>query len=61
MKIKVCGMLLPENLEQVCALEPDYVGYIFYPGSKRFVGANPDPALFQFPGPGIRKVGVFVN
>jgi len=61
MKIKVCGMLLPENLEQVCALEPDYVGYIFYPGSKRFVGANPDPALFQIPGPGIRKVGVFVN
>jgi phosphoribosylanthranilate isomerase len=61
MKIKVCGMLYPENMEQVCALEPDFVGYIFYPGSKRFVGETPDPALFQIPGPGIRKVGVFVN
>jgi len=61
MKIKVCGMLLPQNLEQVCSLKPDFVGYIFYPGSKRFVGAKPDPALFHIPGPGIRKVGVFVN
>lgn len=61
MKIKVCGMLYPGNLEQVCALEPDLVGYIFYPGSKRFVGETPDPALFHIPGPGIRKVGVFVN
>jgi phosphoribosylanthranilate isomerase len=61
MKIKVCGMISPWNLEQVCALEPDFVGFIFYPGSKRFVGESPDPALFQIPGPGIRKVGVFVN
>jgi phosphoribosylanthranilate isomerase len=61
MKIKICGMQSPQNLEQVCALEPDFVGYIFYPGSKRFVGENPDPALFHIPGPGIRKVGVFVN
>jgi phosphoribosylanthranilate isomerase len=61
MKIKVCGILSPENLEQVCALKPDWVGYIFYGGSKRFVGTRPDPALFQIPGPDIRKVGVFVN
>lgn len=61
MKIKVCGMKSPRNLEQVCAMGPDYVGYIFYPPSKRYVGEEPDPALFQIPGPGIRKVGVFVN
>ncbi len=61
MKIKVCGMVSPENLEQVCALQPDFVGYIFYAGSKRFVGALPDQALFRVPGPGISKVGVFVN
>jgi len=61
MKIKVCGMKSPRNLEQVCALGPDYVGYIFYPASKRYVGEEPDPALFQIPGEGIRKVGVFVN
>lgn len=61
MQIKVCGMRIPENLEKVCALGPDYVGYIFYPGSKRFVGSKPDPALFRLPPPSIIKVGVFVN
>ena len=61
MKIKVCGMRSPANLEEVCALGPDLVGFIFYPGSKRYVGDQPDPALFRVPGPGINKVGVFVN
>lgn len=61
MKIKVCGMVSPGNLEQVCALQPDFVGFIFYAASKRYVGDSPDPALFQVPGSGIRKVGVFVN
>jgi len=57
----VCGMKDPENLEQLCDLAPEFVGFIFYSNSKRFVGGNPDPALFQIPGPDIRKVGVFVN
>jgi phosphoribosylanthranilate isomerase len=51
----------PENLEQLCDLSPEFVGFIFYPNSKRFVGRSPDPALFQIPGPAIKKVGVFVN
>ena len=61
MKIKICGMRSPRNLEQICTLSPDFVGFIFYPGSKRFVGTSPDPSLFQIPGPEIQKVGVFVN
>ena len=59
--IKVCGMRDPVNLEQLCALEPDYVGFIFYAPSKRYVGEDPDPALFRIPGPAIKKVGVFVD
>lgn len=51
----------PENLEQLCSIGPDYVGYIFYSKSKRFVGVNPDPALFKIPPADILKVGVFVN
>lgn len=51
----------PANLEKVCGLGPDMVGFIFYPGSKRYVGPRPDPALFTIPGKKIRKVGVFVN
>lgn len=61
LKIKVCGMRDPHNLEQVCDLAPDLIGYIFYKGSKRFVGSSPDPSLFSIPGPGIKRVGVFVN
>lgn len=51
----------PHNLEQVCSLAPEFVGFIFYSRSKRFVGTTPDPALFDIPGAEIMKVGVFVN
>lgn len=60
-QIKVCGMRDPLNLEQLCSLEPDYVGFIFSPRSKRYVGDHPDPALFNIPGPSVKKVGVFVD
>jgi phosphoribosylanthranilate isomerase len=60
-QIKVCGIRDPQNLEQLCSLAPDFVGFIFYPRSKRYVGEHPDPALFRIPGPGIKKTGVFVD
>lgn len=47
------------NVLQVASLRPDYMGFIFYPKSPRYVGADfkiPD----SFPGH-IRRVGVFVN
>jgi phosphoribosylanthranilate isomerase len=58
-KIKVCGMREPENILAVAALGPDYMGFIFYPPSPRYVGENftlPE----KFPS-SIAKVGVFVN
>jgi phosphoribosylanthranilate isomerase len=61
LKIKVCGMLHPYNIEEVCSLGPDLIGYIFYTGSRRFVGEKPDPAIFSIPTEKIGKVGVFVN
>lgn len=51
----------PANLEAVCPLMPDYVGYIFFRGSRRYVGNQPDPALFSIPPDNIARVGVFVN
>ena len=60
-QIKVCGMRDPLNLEQVCELAPEFVGFIFYHRSKRFLGTHPDPVLFHIPGPAIKKVGVFVD
>jgi phosphoribosylanthranilate isomerase len=61
LQVKVCGMKDPQNLEQVCTLAPDFIGFIFYAPSRRFVGSDPDPALFEIPGTRIKKVGVFVD
>ncbi|RXP46556.1 phosphoribosylanthranilate isomerase [Lutibacter sp. HS1-25] len=57
MKIKVCGMRDSENLQSLLALKPDFVGFIFYSKSKRFVSDFPK---VDFPND-IKKVGVFVN
>ncbi len=54
-------MLDPENILKVCSLKPDFVGYIFFAGSKRYVGNRPDPAIFRIPDQVTSKVGVFVN
>lgn len=58
---KVCGMKHSENIRQVAALEPDYMGFIFYPPSPRYVGDTLDKeVLIRLP-KAIKKIGVFVN
>ena len=60
MKIKVCGMKYSENIKGLSLLFPDYMGFIFYKNSKRFVeNLNPD-ILLSIPEK-IKKTGVFVN
>ncbi len=54
-KIKICG--LKHNIIEVAALNPDYIGFIFYDKSPRYFDGNEIPALPK----GIKKVGVFVN
>ncbi|MFD1314145.1 phosphoribosylanthranilate isomerase [Namhaeicola litoreus] len=55
-KIKVCGMKYQENIEALSRLLPDYMGFIFYPKSKRYFEGNM-PKLPQT----IKKTGVFVD
>lgn len=57
MKIKVCGMRESENISELIKLNPDFIGFIFYNKSKRFVADFPQ---IKFPLT-IKKVGVFVN
>ena len=57
-KLKVCG--LRDNIEEVAALSPDLVGFIFYNKSPRFLGDLEDDVIRQLPST-IDKVGVFVN
>lgn len=60
MKIKVCGMREASNIADVARLQPDYMGFIFYERSPRFVGALPPDALEAL-SPETLRVGVFVN
>ncbi len=59
-KIKICGNCFAENIRQVAELAPDYMGFIFYKKSPRFVKQeNYIDILENFPK--IQKVGIFVN
>ena len=56
MKLKICGMKYSENIKPVAALQPDYLGFIFYEKSKRnFDGIIPEISNQ------IKKTGVFVD
>jgi|SRR5690606_25927118 phosphoribosylanthranilate isomerase len=58
-KLKICGMRDPENIMRVAELGPDYLGFIFYPPSPRFVGE-----YFTIPEElpsSVGRVGVFVD
>ncbi len=60
MKIKVCGLRNAENIKAVAALNPDYMGFIFYDKSPRFVDKLQIEALEAIPST-INKTAVFVN
>lgn len=61
--VKVCGMRDTENIRQIAALEPDLMGFIFYPHSARYIRQvdlcekNLDENLPSH----IKRVGVFVQ
>ena len=61
LRIKVCGMRDLENIQGVLEASPDYVGYIFHPTSKRYVGENPDAKIFAQVPDSTKKVAVFVD
>lgn len=56
MIIKVCGMREATNMREVEQLGTDWMGFIFYPKSPRYVGEE----LAYIPGD-VKRVGVFVN
>ncbi|MBD1384981.1 phosphoribosylanthranilate isomerase [Mucilaginibacter rigui] len=60
MKIKICGLRDPENIKAVEALAPDYMGFICYDKSPRFISGMEDDELVNI-STGITKVGVFVD
>ena len=72
MKIKVCGMRDAENIRGVMSLGIDFMGFIFWQGSPRYVknipiraGIIPDKANADIKdnavGESVKRVGVFVD
>ena len=57
MIIKVCGMRDPDNIRAVEQTNPDWMGFICWEGSKRYVAEPPA----YMPGAQVKRVGVFVN
>lgn len=60
MKIKVCGLKDPENIQAVAWLKPDYMGFICYGPSPRFIAELPIEFVKNLPAE-TYKTAVFVN
>ncbi len=61
MRIKVCGMTLPEQVNALDDMGVSLAGFIFYPKSPRYVGNMISPEKIKKIKGRIAKVGVFVN
>ena len=51
----------PSNIRELVQLKPDYIGFIFYPKSKRFIGDQISDEILSLIPVYIQKVGVFVD
>ncbi|MCM1569253.1 MAG: phosphoribosylanthranilate isomerase [Roseburia sp.] len=61
MKIKICGLRRPEDVEYVNQAMPDYGGFILAQGFRRSVSLEQAWRLRRMLEPEIQAVGVFVN
>ena len=60
-KIKLCGLTRQEDITAANVLEPDFVGFVFAPKSRRYVTTEQARALRNHLLPSIQAVGVFVD
>lgn len=60
-RIKLCGLSRPCDIEAANVLQPEYIGFVFAPKSRRYVTPERAADLKRLLAPGIRAVGVFVG
>lgn len=60
-KIKFCGLSRVCDIEAANKLQPEYIGFVFAPKSRRYVPPVKAAELRRRLNPGIQAVGVFVN
>jgi phosphoribosylanthranilate isomerase len=61
MKVKICGMREAANILSVVNFNPDFLGFIFYEKSPRYVGDTLDTEVLRSLPDSVCKVGVFVD
>lgn len=62
MQFKVCGITHIDQAKAIAALGVNFIGFIFYPSSKRYALAHLSVEdIAAFGAPNVKKVGVFVN
>ena len=59
--IKICGLTRLEDIEAVNRVRPDYVGFVFWPKSRRAIDMETALMLRRTLDPAIPAVGVFVD
>ena len=60
-KIKICGLTRPEDIEAANSILPDYIGFVFWPKSKRNLSKEKAAQLKELLDERIQSVGVFVD
>ena len=60
-RIKICGVSRPEDVAAAVDAGADAVGFVFHPGSPRFVDPDRARALAETLPPYVTPVGLFVN
>ncbi len=60
MKIKICGLRDTDNIQAVAALKPDYMGFICYEPSPRYIKDISTDVLAHLPA-NVYKTAVFVD
>ncbi len=59
--IKMCGLTRICDIEAVNGIKPEYIGFVFFQKSKRYVTQEQAAELKKHLSPEIKAVGVFVN
>lgn len=60
-RVKICGLTTLDDALDAIELGADYLGFNFYPDSKRFISFEKAAEIFQDIPTEIPKVGIFVN
>ena len=60
-KVKMCGLSRPIDIEMANELKPDYIGFVFYKKSKRYIDFDKAASLKSLLDSNIKAVAVFID